>query len=98
MSGNPNGRPTTRTIDFMKARREVSPELKNKLKELNEIKRAIEGALKERDKTIPEISAETGLPLHTVTYYVMTLCKKGRMEAGEIDEDDEYYDYRLTAK
>lgn len=84
-----------KTIDIIKEKREVNEEVKEKLKETRRINKLILTALKEKDKTIPEIAEETKLESHVVTYYLMTLLKYGKLEVGEIDDMDEYYYYKL---
>lgn len=59
------------------------------------VKRAIKKVLKEGEKTIPEIAGETGMSPADVTYYLMTMLKFGDVAAGDMDDDDEYYFYRL---
>lgn len=83
------------TIDQIKKQREVSEELKERVKVIGKINREILKALEEKGKTIPQISEETKLEQHLVTYHLMTLLKYGKIEAGEIDDLDEYYYYNL---
>lgn len=52
-------------------------------------------ALQEEPKTVPELAAETGLPLHEVTFYLMTMRKYGDVVTGQVDDDDEYFYYEL---
>ncbi len=85
----------TKTIEIIKKKRTVSDELKAKQKEYRQLKKPIITALKEGPKTIPQIVEETKLSLETVTYHLMTLRKFGKIEAGEIDDMDEYYFYKL---
>jgi len=83
------------TIDASKKKITVSQEVKDKLKQVRSITKAIESALKSGPKTIPEIAKETNLPIGDVTFYLMTLRKKGKVEVGDLDDDDEYYYYKL---
>jgi predicted transcriptional regulator len=85
-----------KTIDLIKEKRKVSEELKNRVKEFGKINRAILNALKEKDKTIPQIAEETMIEPNVVTYHLMTLIKYGKIEVGEIDDMDEYYYYKLS--
>ena len=87
-----------RTIDVIKKKMTVSQEVKDKSKQVNSITKAIETALKSGEKNIPQITEEVNLPLDVVTFYLMTLRKKGRVEVGELDEDDEFYSYHLADK
>ncbi len=84
-----------KTIDIIKEKRSVSAEVKQKLKEYNQIKKLILKSLEPEAKTIPQIAAEIELPLDVVTYYLMTLRKYGSIETGEIDDMDEYFYYKL---
>lgn len=85
-----------KTIDTIKEKREVSEELKSRVKEFGKINRTILTALKEKDKTIPQIAEETKLEPHRVTYHLMTLLKYGKIVAGDVDDMDEYYYYKLN--
>lgn len=84
-----------KTIDIIKKKREVSPSVKENLKEFNRIKKLILKSLETEEKTIPQITLEVNLPQDVVTYHLMTLQKYGKIEAGEIDDMDEYYFYKL---
>lgn len=70
-------------------------DVKARVKAFAGVKRAIRKALKEGEKTIPEIAGETGMSTAEVTYYLMTMLKYGDVAAGDMDDDDEYYFYRL---
>ncbi len=87
-----------KTIDHIKEKRTVSEELKEKRKEDNRINKLILKALESGPKTIPRIAGETGLAEDIVTYYLMTLRKYGKLETGEIDDMDEYFNYKLKQK
>lgn len=84
-----------KTIDEIKKIRTVSDELKERVKADAKIDRAILKALADQEKTIPQIVNEIKLESHIVTYHLMTLLKYGKIEAGEIDDMDEYYYYKL---
>ena len=85
----------TKTIDIIKEKRTVPEHVKQRMKTFNKIKKTIKNSLKEGQKTIPEIAEATELPQDVVTYNLMTLIKYGDIIAGEIDEDDEYFYYKL---
>ena len=87
-----------KTIDVMKEKRTVSPEVKERIKAFNKLKKLILKSLESGEKTIPEIAKEIELDSDLVTYNLMTLLKYGFIEAGEIDDDDEYYYYKLKEK
>jgi len=74
----------------------VIEDVKARVKAFAGSKRAIKKALQEGEKTIPEIAGETGMSPAEVTYYLMTMLKYGDVAAGDMDDDDEYYFYRLA--
>ena len=84
-----------KTIDIIKQKRKVSESVKEKMKEFNRIKKLILKTLETEEKTIPQIAQETGLESDIVTYYLMTLQKYGSVEAGDVDDMDTYYFYKL---
>lgn len=86
------------TINAVKKQRHVSEEIKAKAKVFAANRKTILKALEPGPKSIPEIAAETGLPLPTVTYYLMSLRKYGDIrDTQEINEDD-FYLYELKGK
>ncbi len=87
-----------KTIDVMKAKRKVSQRVKDNVKAFNKLKKQILKSLEAGEKTIPEIAKEMEDDIDAVTYNLMTLLKYGFIEAGSIDEDDEYYYYKLKNK
>lgn len=84
-----------KTIDIIKKKRTVSEAVKENMKAFNKIKKQILKALETEEKTIPQIAQETGIPFDVVTYHLMTLQKYGDIEAGEIDDMDEFFFYKL---
>jgi len=52
--------------------------------------------LREGPKTIPEIAATTGIPVHRVVWQVMAMKKYGKIAEGE--ERDSYFAYALTTE
>ena len=87
-----------KTIDVMKEKRTVSAEVKNRIKTFNKLKKKILKSLEAGEKTIPEIAKEIDDDIDAITYNLMTLLKYGFVEAGEIDDNDEYYYYKLKNK
>lgn len=85
-----------KTIDIMKQKRSASEEVKQKVKDFNKIRREILNVLKEKPKSIPEIVSELDYPADTVTFYLMSLRKFGKVEVDSIDDMDEYFFYKLT--
>jgi predicted transcriptional regulator len=84
-----------KTIDQIKQTRTVSEEVKSKVKNYNAIKKKILAALEERPKTVPELVKELNEDAQTVTFYLMTLRKFGNVETDEVDDNDEYFFYKL---
>ena len=86
------------TISYMKEKKIVTDEVKDKAKEFARIKKAILRALESGPKTIPQTAGITGLPLAVVTYNLMSCRKFGLVEeTGDVTEDD-YYLYELKKK
>lgn len=85
----------TKTIKYIKEIRTVPQELKAKVKAYNKLRKLILTALKEKPKTIPEISDEINIESDIVTYNLMLLRKFGKVEVDSIDDMDEYFYYKL---
>jgi predicted ArsR family transcriptional regulator len=84
-----------KTVKYLKEKRSVPAEVKEQLKYFTRTKKLILNSLKERDKTIPELANELKIPTHEVTYQLMSLLKYGMVETGEIDDMDEYFQYKI---
>lgn len=84
-----------KTVKYLKEKRAVPAEVKEQLKYFNRIKKLILSSLKEGDKTIPELAEELKIPAHEITYQLMSLLKYGMVETGEIDDMDEYFQYKI---
>ncbi len=84
-----------KTAKYLRDKREVPQELKDKLKEFNRIKKAILEALKQSDLTIAQLSQKLNMPRPEVVYYLMSLVKYGFVQTGEVDDMDEYFTYKL---
>ena len=87
-----------KTIDVMKAKRKVPQSVKDNIKAFNKLKKKVLKSLETTEKTIPEIAKEMDDDIDAITYNLMTLLKYGFVEAGEIDDADEYYYYKLKNK
>jgi DNA-directed RNA polymerase specialized sigma subunit len=86
-----------KTIDIIKQKRKVPEALKQRHKEYLAMRKKIREALSEREATIPEIAVKTGLPADQVVFIMMTMRKYNEIVAGEMNEDREYYYYKLKA-
>lgn len=85
-----------KTARYLREKQGVPERVKEELKEFNRIKRAITAALEQEDLTIAQLAERLQMPLHEVTYYLLTLVKYGVVATGEIDDMDEYYSYKLV--
>ena len=85
----------TRTIDIIKQKRTVPDSVTEGRKKFNSFKKAIKEALKSEPKSIPQIAAETQMPVHEITYYLMAMQKFGDVVVDSLDDMDEYYFYKL---
>jgi len=84
-----------RTVNILKKTRKVSEHVNEERKKYVQIRKTLREALKEESKSIPQLAADTNLPLPEVTYYLMTLLKFGEVAVDGIDDMDEYYFYKL---
>lgn len=87
--------PKTRTIDIIKQNHSVSEKVAEDRKKYNSYRKVIREALKNEAKTIPQIASEINLPVHEITYYLLSMQKFGDVVADSIDDMDEYYFYKL---
>ena len=87
-----------KTINIIKETRKVPAHVTEGRKKYAQIRKTIFEALKESGKTIPQIAAETKLPLPETTYYLMSILKFGDLAVEGIDDMDEYYIYQLKKK
>ncbi len=85
----------TQTFKKLKETKTVPDSLRASMKAYNKIKRQIKEALKDGEKNINDIAKFTNLSSDIVTYNLMTMLKYGDIVAGEMDEDDEFYFYKL---
>ncbi len=84
-----------KTFKYLREKREVSRDAKDRQKQYATIKKAIVDALKERDLTIEELTRKLNIPRHEVVYYLMSLAKYGYVKTGTVDDMDEYYNYTI---
>ena len=83
------------TVKYLKENKTVPQEVKDSLKKYNQIKKQILNSLKEKPKSIPQIAEEIDLTSEQVTYYLMTLRKYNAVDVDELDDNDEYYTYKI---
>jgi predicted ArsR family transcriptional regulator len=84
-----------KTVKYLKEKRPVPKEVKEQLKSFTRTKKLILNSLMESDKTIPELAEKLKIPAHEITYQLMSLLKYGMVETGEIDDMDEYFQYKI---
>ena len=84
-----------RTFAEARKTRGISEKARERSKSFREIRKRIHQSIATDAKTIPQISAEISLPPATVTYHLMTCRKYGQIEVAGLDDNDEYYLYKL---
>ncbi|MCD6092091.1 MAG: ArsR family transcriptional regulator [Bacteroidales bacterium] len=86
-----------KTAKYLKEKRPVSEQAKEELKKFNKKKRALLTALKDGEKTVPQLAKVLELETNEVMYQLMSLLKYGFVETGEIDDMDEYFTYKIKS-
>ena len=84
-----------KTAKYMRGKLPVSQEVKEQLKYFTRTKKTLLNALKEGDKTVPQLAEELNMQKDEVVFQLMSLLKYGFVETGEIDDMDEYFYYRV---
>jgi hypothetical protein len=85
-----------RTVNILKETRKVPEQVDQERKKYIQIRKSLREALKDKSQTIPDLAANTKIPLPEVTYYLMTMLKFGDVIVDGIDDMDEYYFYKLN--
>jgi DNA-directed RNA polymerase specialized sigma subunit len=85
-----------KTFKYLRGKREVSQSAKDNLKQFIRIKKEILEALSDKEMNIVELTETLKIPKHEVVFYLMTLIKYGNVKVGDIDDMDEYYNYKLN--
>jgi len=86
-----------KTARYLREKKPVPKEVTEQLKYFTRAKKSIINALKEGDKTIPQLAGELKLPGDELMFQLMSLLKYGLVETGEIDDMDEYFSYKLKS-
>ena len=86
-----------KTVKYLKEKRPVTEHVKEQLKYFTKTKKQFLTALKEGEKTVPQLAKELNLPTNEVMYHLMSLLKYGLVETGEIDDMDEYFYYKIKS-
>ena len=84
-----------KTAKYLKAKRPVPKAVTEHLKYFTRTKKALINALKEGEKTVPQLAEILALPADEVMYHLMSLLKYGFVENGEMDDMDEYFYYKV---
>ncbi len=84
-----------KTAKTLREKHPVPNEVKEKLKYFTRTKKAIVNALKEGDKTVPQLAEQLNMPGDEVMFQLMSLLKYGIVKVGEMDDMDEFYYYKL---
>lgn len=84
-----------KTAKYLREKSPVSEQVKEQLKYFTKTKKLVLNALKEGEKTVPELAKQLKMPADEVMYYLMSLLKYGLIETGEIDDMDEYFQYKI---
>jgi len=71
----------------------MSDQLKSNFKNQNQLRKKLEGALKDGSKTIPQLASDTGIPSGEVMWHVMAMKKYGKILEHERAGD--YFKYGL---
>ena len=66
------------------------------LKEQKAARKAISRVIQGTPKSVPQIAEATEMPPHEVLWYVAAMKKYGQIAEDGLDEDYEYYLYRLA--
>ncbi len=86
-----------KTAKYLKEKRPVPKQVTEQLKYFTKIKKNILNALKEGDKTVPQLAEVLNLPKDEVLFQLMSLLKYGFVETGEIDDMDEFFYYKIKS-
>ncbi len=86
-----------KTAKYLREKREVSPVVKENLKTYTRIKKSILNTMKEGEMTVPQLAEKLDMPAHVVMFYLMSLLKYGFVETAAVDDNDEYFYYKIKA-
>ncbi|RLE41630.1 hypothetical protein DRJ19_05530 [Candidatus Woesearchaeota archaeon] len=90
-----SGKTSTVRLYKEKTKAQPSKELMDLVRKQAMIKNRIIKALEKGPKTIPEIASEIGLPIHEVTWYVLTFTKYNILRPVE-QTDEGYWKYEVV--
>ena len=87
---------TKMLADLRKQHRDSVKKAQVLLKEQQSKQKAISRALHGTPKSVPQIAEATGIPSHEVLFHVAAMKKYGDVAEAGMDDDYEYYLYKLT--
>jgi len=87
---------TKMLANLRKQHRDSVKEAQVLLKEQQSKRKAISRAMQGAPKSVPQIAEASGIPAHEVLYYVAAMKKYGDVVEAGLDENYEYYLYRLA--
>lgn len=82
--------------DLRKENREQVEENQAALKDQLSVRKTLRRVLQGEPRSIPDIAQNTGLPAHEVLWHVNAMKKYGEVVEDGMDDDFEYYLYRLA--
>jgi predicted transcriptional regulator len=86
-----------KTAKSLREVREVPVTVKENLKAFTRMKKAVLKSLEDGEMTVPELAEKLDIPTHKAMFFMMTLQKYGLIETSHIDDDDEYFYYKLKS-
>jgi predicted ArsR family transcriptional regulator len=86
-----------KTAKYLKETHPVPKQVTEQLKYFTKTKKTILNALKEGEKTIPQLANELNIAKEEVVFQLMSLLKYGFVETGEMDDMDEYFYYKIKS-
>ncbi|WP_372751444.1 winged helix-turn-helix domain-containing protein [Labilibaculum sp.] len=84
-----------KTAKYRKEKNPVAKEVMENLKYFTKTKKRLMDALKDGDKTVPQLAEALSIPADEILYQIMSLLKYGFVETGKIDDMDEYFYYKI---
>jgi hypothetical protein len=83
------------TFRYLRGKKEVTPEAREAMKEFSRVKKLITEALSGNDLTIDQLTDRIKMPKKEVVFYLMSMVKYGMVQAGSIDDLDEFFSYKI---
>jgi predicted transcriptional regulator len=90
------GKRTQMLTELRKQHPERVKQAQELLKQEQNIRKQLQQNLKNGPCTAPQLADATGVPAHEVLWYLATMKKYSLIEEAGMDDEGEYYLYRLT--